>query len=159
MLKTKKSSSLQASTLIFTWGNPSRGDDGLGPMIYQRLKNESWVDVELLTDFQLQIEHMLDLENRNTIIFIDASVSAKPPFEYYQIYPTQDESYTSHAMSPQSLLAVYQKVNQQQPPSAFMLSIRGYEFGLGLSLSKEATKNMEEAFSYIKNSIIPLEQT
>jgi len=140
-------------TLIFTWGNPSRGDDALGPQIYQLLQKEALHDVDLLTDFQLQIEHILDLENRQRILFIDASVSAKAPFEFHQMQAAQDDSYTTHAMSPQSLLAVYEKVNKQAAPTSFMLSIRGYEFGLGLAVSDEAVANLGEAVVFIKQLI------
>ena len=71
----------------------------------------------MLTDFQLQIEHVMDLEKRERVIFVDASVSGKAPFEFYQIQADKDDSYTTHAMSPQSLLAVYEKVNKQTPPT------------------------------------------
>ena len=137
-------------TLIFTWGNPSRGDDALGPKIYKLLQQETLPDVDLLTDFQLQIEHVIDLENRQRVLFIDASVSAKAPFEFHLIQAAQDDSYTSHAMSPQSLLAVYEKVNKQAAPGSFMLSIRGYEFGLGLAVSDKAAANLDEAVVFIK---------
>jgi len=139
-----------AATLIFTWGNPSRGDDAIGPEIFDLLTSEALDDVEVLTDFQLQIEHVIDLENRERILFIDASVSAAEPYEYQQLQPHQDDSYTTHAMSPQSLLAVYEKVNKQAPPPAYLLSVRGYEFGLGLPLSAKARDNINESITYIK---------
>jgi hypothetical protein len=53
-------------------------------------------------------------------------------------------------MSPQSLLSVYQQVYGCPPPPAFLLSIRGYEFGLGLPLSAAANENLLAAFNYIK---------
>ena len=140
-------------TLIFTWGNPSRGDDALGPEIYELLQKETLNDVDFLTDFQLQIEHIIDLENRQRVLFIDASVSAKTPFEFHPVQAAQDDSYTSHAMSPQSLLAVYEKVNQQAAPSSFMLSVRGYEFDLGLALSDKAKVNLSQAISFIKQLV------
>ena len=71
--------------MVFTWGNPSRGDDAIGPQIYDLLIKEALDDVDVLTDFQLQIEHVVDLEKRERVIFVDASVSAKAPFEFYQI--------------------------------------------------------------------------
>ena len=95
--------------LIFTWGNPSRGDDALGPRMYDLLIENALPDVEVLTDFQLQIEHSVDMERRERIIFIDASLSADAPFEFYRLDPREDDSYTTHAMSPQSLLATYQQ--------------------------------------------------
>lgn len=139
--------------LIFTWGNPSRGDDAIGPRIYDLLRKEIFSDVDVLTDFQLQIEHAVDLENRERILFIDASVSATAPFEFYRLKPAQDDSYTTHAMSPESLLATYEKVNKAPPPPAFMLSIRGYEFGLGLAMSAKATANLADAFVFTKQLV------
>ena len=58
--------------LIMTWGNPSRGDDALGPQIYDLLQTETLPDAEILTDFQLQIEHTVDMEHREHIVFVDA---------------------------------------------------------------------------------------
>ncbi len=140
-------------TLIFTWGNPSRGDDALGPQIYELLQKELLNDVDLLTDFQLQIEHAVDLENRQRILFIDASISATAPFEFYRLKALQDDSYTTHAMSPDSLLSVYEKINKQSAPPAFMLSVRGYQFDLGLAISNKANQNLKQAISFINQLI------
>lgn len=135
--------------LIFTWGNPSRGDDALGTEAYDLLSKEDLDDVDVLTDFQLQIEHTIDLEQRSRILFIDASVSATAPFEFHRLNPVKDDSYTTHAMSPESLLATYEKVNKTSPPPSYMLSIRGYEFGLGLAMSDKASANLNEAMGFI----------
>lgn len=136
--------------LVFTWGNPSRGDDALGTLVHDRLLQQDLAGVDLLTDFQLQIEHAMDLEKRECILFVDASVTASAPYEFTQLFPVEDDSYTTHAMSPQSLLAVYQKINRQEPPPAFMFSIRGYEFGLGLPLSRQAADNLDKAIGFIR---------
>ncbi|RKZ06180.1 Ni/Fe hydrogenase [Candidatus Fermentibacteria bacterium] len=139
--------------LIFTWGNPSRGDDALGPALYDLLQQEELNGVDLLTDFQLQIEHSIDLEGRERVLFVDASTSANAPFELSRLQPEQDASYTTHAMSPQALLSVYQQVNGSAPPPAWLLSIRGYEFGLGLPLSTAARKHLLAAFHHVKELI------
>jgi hydrogenase maturation protease len=139
--------------LIFTWGNPSRGDDAIGPQMYERLTGEDLDDVDLLTDFQLQIEHTMDLQNRERIVFIDASVSAKEPFEFYRIEPAVDDSYTTHAMSPESLLATYEKVNGSAPPPAYMLAVRGYGFELGQPVSEQASTNLADAFGFIRELV------
>lgn len=141
--------------LVFTWGNPSRGDDALGPSMYELLLKENISNVDLLTDFQLQIEHVLDLEDRQRILFVDASVTASAPFEMLRLLPEQDDSYTSHAMSPQALLAVYKKVNHGTPPPTWLLSVRGYEFGLGLPLSATASDNLLAAFSHVRQLLNP----
>ena len=139
--------------LIFTWGNPSRGDDAIGPCIYDLLLKEDLPDVDVLTDFQLQIEHTVDLENRERVLFVDASVSAQAPFEYQRIYPEEDNSYTTHAMSPQALLSVYRKVNGKEPPEAWLLSVRGYEFELGKELSGQANINIKQALQLLERDL------
>jgi hydrogenase maturation protease len=139
--------------LIFTWGNPSRGDDAIGPIMYDLLRQEAPDEIELLTDFQLQIEHITDLENRERILFIDASISSTEPFEFYRLKAVADHTYTTHAMSPASLLAVYTKVNHHEPPPAFMLSIRGYEFDLGKAVSARAQNNLSSAREFLRQLI------
>jgi hydrogenase maturation protease len=139
--------------LIFTWGNPSRGDDAIGPRVYDLLLKEDLPYVDVLTDFQLQIEHSVDLENRERVLFVDASVSAAEPYEFYRLKPARDDNFTTHAMSPASLLATYEKAYHKVPPASFMLSIRGYMFNLGQSTSPEADDNLVEAIAFIRQLI------
>ena len=147
-----------APILIFTYGNPSRGDDALGPKIFELLegykhKSGELVGVELLTDYQLQIEHAVDLDHREAVLFIDASVSCLAPYEFKLLQPEHDNSYTTHAMSPAAVLAVYQKINQQPPPPSYLLTIRGYEFALGQSLSAQAEKNLYQGFEFVRECL------
>lgn len=136
--------------LIFTWGNPSRGDDALGTQVYDLLVKDEADGVEVLTDFQLQIEHAVDLEKRACVLFVDASVSASAPFEFSTLEAAEDDSYTTHAMSPASLLSVYEKVNRQSSPPCYLLSIKGYQFDLGLPLSDKAASNLGSAIAFIR---------
>lgn len=145
---------IHAPFLIFTFGNPSRGDDALGPAMFDLLtthkrETNGLDNIDLLTDFQLQIEHALDLEQRRAVIFVDAGVSCAAPFEIHQLVAERDESFTTHAMSPAAVLAVYQQISQQQPPPAYLLTIRAYEFGLGLAMSLQARTNLQKAYRYI----------
>jgi len=145
------------AVLILTWGNPSRGDDALGPLCHDKLTQLKLNQVEVLTDFQLQIEHCTDLENRKLVIFVDASVSALAPFEFSKISPQQDQSFSSHAVSPQSLMAICQGVNASPLPECWLMEIRGYQFGLGEPLSNPAAENLKAAQQaiedFIKNKI------
>lgn len=145
----------RAPLLVFAYGNPSRGDDALGPAIYDRLEalqqeNELLGDVELLTDYQLQIEHAVDLEQREAVLFIDASVSCSAPYEFQRLLGQQDDSYTTHAMSPAAVLAVYQKINRVAPPAAYLLAVRGYDFALGKKISAAAEKNLQQAIEFVR---------
>ena len=139
--------------LLFGYGNPSRGDDALGPLLLEAMMNSSVIDhdnIEILTDFQLQIEHALDMEGRHLILFVDASVSCQAPFEFQKLKPNQDKSYTTHAMSPEVVLEVYRSINKDNPPPSFSLSIKAEQFGLGQPLSVNAKENLQEASHFSK---------
>ncbi|WP_455234174.1 hydrogenase maturation protease [Thiogranum longum] len=144
-----------APILVFAWGNPSRGDDALGPGMLDLIQDwqstaHAGRGIELLTDFQLQVEHAIDLYERRLVLFIDASLRASAPYEFSALSPDPDIGYTTHAMSPGAVLSVYQRINQQPPPSAFLLSIRGYDFDLGQPLSPRAQDNLRKSFEFVK---------
>jgi hydrogenase maturation protease len=149
--------------LVFAYGNPSRGDDALGPTMYELLEEQQrqagmLSDVALLTDFQLQIEHATDLQHRQRVVFIDASLTASPPYELDPVLPEQDISYTTHAMSPAAVLSVYQQIHRQPPPTTYMLSIRGYAFELGEPLCAGARSHLQAAFEFLmKGPLLKLE--
>jgi len=145
---------MRAPVLILTYGNPSRGDDALGPAMFElleqhKLKTSQLDEVDLFTDFQLQIEHAVDLEDREYVLFIDASVSCSEPFECHPLHADRDDSFTTHAMSPASVLAVYKQINYREPPRAYLLTIRAYEFGLGKAMTAQAKANLQKAYRYI----------
>ncbi|QJD29020.1 hydrogenase maturation protease [Methylococcus geothermalis] len=141
-----------AGLLIFGYGNPSRGDDALGPLfleaLQERLASSPRADVEFLQDFQLQIEHALDLAGRERVLFVDAHLDCPPPFRFERLVPLRDGSYTTHAVSPQALLEVYRRLNRGEPPPSYLLSIRGERFGLGDALSREAESNLQSALRF-----------
>lgn len=138
--------------LIFGYGNPSRGDDALGPLLLDYLECHAKPvlhKVEILSDFQLQIEHALDLENRALVLFVDASVACRQIFDFAELEPARDKSYTTHAMSPAAVLAVYQAIKKQTPPPCFLLSIKGEQFELGEKLSTNAERHLMQAGQFV----------
>lgn len=140
--------------LIFGYGNPSRGDDALGPELLQQIEDAlngapRGDKVELLTDFQLQVEHALDLSGRELVLFADASVSASAPYEFSGVEPERDSSYTSHTLSPAAVLDVCRQLQQSPLPPCYLLSIRGYAFELGSPLSAQARANLEQSLDFV----------
>jgi hydrogenase maturation protease len=144
--------------LVFAVGNPSRGDDALGPLLVDRL--EHWiatagalpVDLVLLTDFQWQVENALDLQGVDVAIFADASVSGGTSFETTPLSPHFDASYSTHALSPACVLAVAARLGQALP-QAWLLSMPGRDFELGAPLSARARSALDGAFAYLCASV------
>lgn len=138
---------MTAPVLIFGWGNPSRGDDALGPLFVEHFtalaaRHPEWGEIECLTDFQLQVEHALDLQGRSRVLFVDASVDAPAPCSLERITAAKDASFTTHAMSPQAVLKVYADIDDGEPPPAWLLAIRGERFELGEDLSENARQSL-----------------
>lgn len=141
--------------VVFAVGNPSRGDDAIGPELLGRL--EKWLETEHLTerlelieDFQLNIEHALDLEDRELALFIDAGENTPAPYVFEQIFPSAIPSHSSHALPPQAVLQVYRQTEGREPPPSFVLCVRGERFELGEALSPEALGRMEAAMSLLE---------
>jgi hydrogenase maturation protease len=142
----------RAPLLVFAVGNPSRGDDALGSLFAERAAEALGAEVraghlEVLTDFQLQIEHALDLEGRRGVVFVDASVRAQGPYEYARVEARRDESVSTHALSPAALLDTCRRVFGDPPP-AWTLAIRGERFELGEGLSPGAEASLDAALGF-----------
>lgn len=145
-----------AQLLIFGYGNPSRGDDALGPLLIERLESRLTEDqrlnaggIEGLTDFQLQVENALDLAGRRLVLFVDAHVDCPPPWRLSPLEPSRDMTYSTHAISPASVLRVYRDIHGRTPPPSFLLGVRGESFELGEPLSRTAAANLEAALDLV----------
>jgi hydrogenase maturation protease len=141
-----------APLLVLGVGNPSRGDDALGPLFVERLGETLSAEVscgalDLLTDYQLQVEHALDLSGRARVVFVDASVLASAPFELTRVAPRHDRSISTHALSPEAVLATHLEV-LGEPPEAWVMAIRGECFELGAELSDAARAHLEAALCF-----------
>lgn len=139
---------MTAPTLIFGWGNPSRGDDALGPLFIERIAALQLPGVECLTDFQLQVEHALDLEKRRRILFVDASLDAAAPFAVKLLEAARDASFTTHAMTAEAVMQVYVELHDEAPPPCTLLAIRGERFELGEELTLAAASHLDAALAW-----------
>jgi hydrogenase maturation protease len=142
--------------LVIAVGNESRGDDALGPLLLRRLQD--WVNnnnlqdkIELLEDFQLQVEHAADLLERELVLFIDAGLNTPPPYTFYRIAPNDGPTVLSHALEPEDVLTTYVQVYQQPPPPCFVLCISGNEFELGEPLSGNAKAHLKQASGFTRS--------
>jgi hydrogenase maturation protease len=148
-----------APVLVLGWGNPSRGDDALGPMFVERLEAFAQASmpvgaVECLTDFQLQIEHALDLVGRERVLLVDASLDLTVPFQVSAPCAARDASFTTHALAPQALLQVYRDVQAGEPPPCTLLAIRATRFELGEAPGAQALVDLEQALAWAQRWLV-----
>jgi len=138
--------------LVVGWGNLSRGDDALGPLCVAALQARlprAWLDqIEFLDDYQLQVEHALDLLGRQALLFIDASLSCEAPFCVSTPLAQRDISYSSHALSVPALLQVFGDLYGHSAAPATLLAIRGEAFELGQAMSPTAQAHLAAATAW-----------
>jgi hydrogenase maturation protease len=151
--------SAPAPVLVLGVGNPSRGDDALGPRFVEALARALADEIaagalELATDFQLQPEHALDLVGRTQVVFVDASVDAPPPFRYGAVTATSAGAAMSHALAPGAVLETYHRVYGAPPPAA-VLAIRGERFELGAPLTPRAAGHLAAALRFFLDALAP----
>jgi hydrogenase maturation protease len=144
--------------LIIGYGNPARGDDGLGPACLEALEQARDAGLladcfDTLTDFQLQVELALDLHGYDELVFVDAHLDLPEACEFSVITPAQDHSFSSHALSPAALLAAYAQFYNAAPPRAYQLAIQGKAFALGEPLSMAAKLNLQEALTLLQSHL------
>jgi hydrogenase maturation protease len=136
--------------IVLACGNPSRGDDALGPEFLaavEALPRPPGLDIEFVTDFQLQPEHAADLAGRDLALFVDASVAAAAPFRFEVVAPARDRTFSSHAMSPAAVLAACREAFGAAP-AAYVLAIRGERFELGEAMGEGARANLRAALAF-----------
>ena len=115
--------------LVYGYGNPGRQDDGLGPALVQQL--ETWAQAAGLSGFvfdanyQLNAEDALAVAGSREVVFVDATNTGPEPFEFRPLRPRADIAFSTHAMSPESILALAAELYDVQPP-AWLLAIRGH---------------------------------
>ncbi len=144
-------STVNYKVAVLCYGNPSRGDDALAPLLYEQLAElfTERQDLLFVNDFQLQIEHIVDLQQAELVLFVDAHQNCGEPFEFTRLKISDQLSHTSHALAPADLLGFYQQSLRIKPPPAFVLAIKGESFELGEPLSQNAQLNLHQAQKFI----------
>ncbi len=140
--------------MVLGYGNPGRGDDGLGPVLVERLEGHfihtkgNARQVRFFTSMQLQPEHILEMEMHEKVLLIDAGMGTPSPFGFERVSPRCDDSFSTHALSPGNLLVIFQQTLLKLPPPTFLLTVRGEGFALGAPLSPKVLARMERAFTF-----------
>lgn len=130
--------------VVIGYGNPGRCDDTAGPLLAERVEQWTLPGVQVVSDYQLNIEHAADVAESDLAIFVDASVDASEPWELRALAPAIRNDFTTHAMLPETVLETSDKVYGARPPS-FILAVRGNNFELGAEPSAAFLRRIESA--------------
>ena len=118
-----------AHTLVIGYGNPLRGDDGVGWVAAQRLAER--VDpahVAAMGVHQLMPELAETISRVDRVIFIDAAVNQPPGYLSSRIVEPGDANrLMAHHLSPEGLLALSLRLFHRCP-KAHLLTVGGENF-------------------------------
>jgi hydrogenase maturation protease len=143
------------NVLLYGYGNPGRGDDGLGPALAAAVEELDLPGIEVDANYQLTVEDAADLGRFGTVVFADAAAAGPAPFWFARIDPsaTGHLGFTSHSVTPGQVLALARDLFGSRVP-AYTLGIRGYEFGeLALGLSAQARDNLAAAVTFARKAL------
>jgi hydrogenase maturation protease len=142
--------------LIYGYGNPGRQDDGLG--IYLSEKFEKWVKEENLNsikvecNYQLNIENVAEISDKDLVIFVDASKEEINDFLFTEVKPSNKAEYTSHSVSP-SYIKYLCSTLYNNSPDIYLLHVKGYKWDFLEEMTDKAKNNLSRAYDFLKEFI------
>ena len=145
---TRETSELE-KTLVIGYGNPARGDDGLGPAFIEKLERKGIDQVETRVDYQLCVEDAMDMAHYDQVIFVDATRNHDQPFTFNEVDESQEPpGLDTHNLSPEAVTHLSRALFGSDA-KAFTLAISGSHFDtFEEALSQGARLNLQAAFDY-----------
>jgi hydrogenase maturation protease len=127
------------------YGNPGRGDDGLGPILAERIRDMALPDLEVRSAYHLMVEHAPLVAEADLVVFADAWMRGEGPFRFSEIEAGEADEVSSHGLSPPALLQLSQ-VLYGRVPRAYLLAVSGVSFDqVKEGLSPVAARNLDLA--------------
>ena len=131
--------------LVIGYGNPLRGDDGLGWTVAAELfrQNRSTA-LQVLPCHQLTPELASTIQEADTVIFVDAARDGTPgDCRCVELQPGSVSPTLAHDLTPSALLALTCELFGVCPP-AYLLTVCGEDFGPGNTLSEAVQRGIPE---------------
>ncbi len=139
--------------LLIGYGNPGRGDDGLGPALAAEFEGLGLGNVTVEIDYQLTVDHAALIAAHDVVVFADAMMGFADPFRLTEIGTALPETLGSHQVSPEAAMALARLLFGRAPPG-WTLAIAGEEFDeVKEGLSLRARDNLSLAVAFLQGWI------
>jgi hydrogenase maturation protease len=137
-------------TLVIGYGNPGRGDDGLGPALAEAIAALDMPGVTVERDYQLTVDHAALIAAHDRVVFADAMIGLVEPCRFTPVSAIP-AGMGSHQISPEAALHLAGLLFGHAPPG-FILAIAGEDFGeMREGLSPAATANLALALEVLRD--------
>jgi hydrogenase maturation protease len=142
--------------LLIGYGNPGRGDDGLGPALATAIEGLSLAGVTVEIDYQLTVDHAALIAAHDAVVFADAMMGLADPFRLTEIGTAQPDALGSHQVTPEAAMELAKLLFGHRPP-AWMLAIAGDQFGeVKEGLSPRAQHNLSQTLAFAQRWLADL---
>jgi hydrogenase maturation protease len=137
------------NTLVIGYGNRSRGDDGVGWDVAERLECRDLPGVEVCVAHQLEVDLAEDISRADRVIFVDAAVPEVPQAVTRSAVGDRGQAHAvAHYLTPSDLLELGRTLYGARP-EGILYSIRGHDFEFGERLSPETDRSADEVVDRI----------
>ena len=137
------------TVLLIGYGNPGRGDDGLGPALAEAIQARDLTRVTVEIDYQLTVDHAAMIAAHDLVVFADAMIGLTTAFRFSDVDTGMAETLGSHQVTPQAALSLAKLLFGAAPP-AWILAIAGHDFGeVKEGLSPPARRNLDLATTFL----------
>ena len=135
-------------TLLIGYGNPGRGDDGLGPAFAEMIAAAGLPSLSVEIDYQLTVDHAQLVAQQDLVVFADAAMGQDTPFRFEALDAGAPATLGSHSLTPAAVLTLARDLFGHAP-AAFLLGISGSEFSeVKEGLSDTARANLSLAADF-----------
>lgn len=142
------------NTLVLGYGNPLRGDDGVGWQAAILVARELENTVDVLARHQLTPELAETLSEVDRVIFIDAACEGAPGEVCCRQLTSQwrsGQSFTHH-VAPADLLAMSQAL-YGHAPTGYLVTVNGASFGYTEALSPAVSAALPQVLAQVKEIV------
>ncbi len=159
--------------LIYGYGNPGCQDDGAG-ILFTESCERAFGDVpgfRTEINYQLNVEDAYLISGFRHVVFADAALpeagESLPPgaavktgssgsgFYFYRIQPAVRIAFSTHAMTPGSILGLCEELYSHSPV-CYMMHIEGESWDFDAQPTGFVRKNLDNAWNYFESEGIRL---
>ena len=135
--------------LLIGFGNPGRGDDGLGPALARRIEDRALPGVRVKSAFQLTVEDALEVAQEEMVVFVDADLAGNEAFAFTPVSARPEGYLDSHTVSPDTVMALAEELFASKA-RGYTLGITGCAFGeIKEGLSEAAMRHLDLAEAFL----------
>ncbi len=136
--------------LLIGFGNPARGDDGLGPAFADLFEDRGAPCLTVDSDYQLTVEDAAAAAEHDIVVFADADAACGEAWHFAPVAPGAVSSFSSHGVEPPEVVALAHGLFDSKV-RGFILGIRGYDFSMFReSLTDDARTNLKAAEAFFR---------